>query len=405
MIERDLLACALHSRQDYELILSYISVKSNSYSKEFQLLLGKIGEYYARDSDAGVVSSDVLMAQIGETLRSEKLVARLTEFVNEAAAGTASLANVKAVILLAKQQEVADKLSAALVTDLGSEKIDALVEELKELRSKNSLDDNQDDDILHNVDLFKLMEEEYDPTNVIELYPRSLNDRLDAGAKKGHHVTLFGMSNIGKSAFSINLGCGTARQGKRVMHLINEDRGQDIYIRYVSNLSDMDKHSVRDNPHLANERALAKGLGNVIVKDIKPGSPEEIKRLVEKYKPDVIIVDQLRNLIVKADSRVNQLERAATEMRNIAKQCGVLVVSVTQAGDSARDKLVLDGGDIDFSNVGIPAQADLLIGIGCNAEYEQQGLRMLTLIKNKIGAEEDHFPVKIVKALSRYVSV
>ena len=404
-MERDLLACALHSRQDYELILSYISVKSNSYSKEFQLLLGKIGEYYARDSAVEGVSPELLMAQIGETLRSEKLVARLTEFVNEAAAGTASLANVKAVILLAKQQEVADKLSAALVTDLGSEKIDALVEELKELRSKNSLDDNQDDDILHNVDLFKLMEEEYDPTNVIELYPRSLNDRLDAGAKKGHHVTLFGMSNIGKSAFSINLGCGTARQGKRVMHLINEDRGQDIYIRYVSNLSDMDKHSVRDNPYLANERAMAKGLGNVIVKDIKPGSPEEIKRLVEKYKPDVIIVDQLRNLIVKADSRVNQLERAATEMRNIAKQCGVLVVSVTQAGDSARDKLVLDGGDIDFSNVGIPAQADLLIGIGCNAEYEQQGLRMLTLIKNKIGAVEDHFPVKIVKALSRYVSV
>ena len=120
MIEKDLLACALHSRQDYELILSYISVKSNSYSKEFSLLMGKIGEYYARDSDDGVVSSDVLMAQIGETLRSEKLVARLTEFVNEAAAGTASLANVKAVILLAKQQEVADKLSAALVTDLGS---------------------------------------------------------------------------------------------------------------------------------------------------------------------------------------------------------------------------------------------------------------------------------------------
>ena len=66
---------------------------------------------------------------------------------------------------------------------------------------------------------------------------------------------------------------------------------------------------------------------------------------------------------------------------------------------------MLDGGDIDFSNVGIPAQADLLIGIGCNAEYEQQGLRMLTLIKNKIGAVEDHFPAKIVKALSRYVSV
>ena len=139
-MEKELLGLALSSRADYELVISHLNVKSSSYSKELQLLLGKIGEYYARDSAVEGVSSELLMAQIGETLRSEKLVARLTEFVNEAAAGTASLANVKAVILLAKQQEVADKLSAALVTDLGSEKIDALVKELQELRARDSLD-------------------------------------------------------------------------------------------------------------------------------------------------------------------------------------------------------------------------------------------------------------------------
>ena len=43
-MEKDLLACALHSRADYELILNYISVKSAAYSKEFQLLMGKVGE-------------------------------------------------------------------------------------------------------------------------------------------------------------------------------------------------------------------------------------------------------------------------------------------------------------------------------------------------------------------------
>lgn len=405
MIEKDLLACALHSRQDYELILSYISVKSNSYSKEFQLLLGKIGEYYARDSAVEGVSSELLMAQIGETLRSEKLVARLTEFVNEAAAGTASLANVKAVILLAKQQEVADKLSAALVTDLGSEKIDALVKELQELRARDSLDECEDEDVMMDVDLIYLMNQEYDPSNVLEIYPKSLNQRLDVGAKKGHHITIFARPNIGKTAFTVNLGSGIARQGKRVMHLINEDRKEDVYIRYVSNLSGMDKHSIRDNPAEADRIARQNGLDNVIVINIKPGTPDLIRHYIDKYKPDAVIVDQLRNLQVKAESRTNQLEASATAMRNIGKEKNVLMITVTQAGDSARDKLVLDDGDIDFSNTGIPAQADLLIGIGCDAEYEAQGLRMLNLIKNKIGAIEEHFPVKIVKALSRYLSV
>ena len=118
-----------------------------------------------------------------------------------------------------------------------------------------------------------------------------------------------------------------------------------------------------------------------------------------------MIVDQLRNLQVKADSRTNQLEAAATAMRNIGKECNVLMVSVTQAGDSGRDKLILDDGDIDFSNTGIPAQADLLIGIGVDPDHEARDLRVLSIIKNKIGGIEDHFPVRINRLLSRYGNV
>ena len=404
-MEKDLLACALHSRADYELILNYISVKSAAYSKEFQLLMGKVGEYYGRDAGAQSVSAEVLLAQVGETLRNEKMVARLSEFVHDAAGSATSLTNVRQVVLLAKQQEVADKLSAALVSDLGSDKIDALVKELTELRSRESLDECEDEDVMQGVDLIHLMNQEYDPTNVIEILPRSLNQRLDVGAKRGHHIVVFARPNIGKTAFTVNLGSGIARQGKRVMHLINEDRKEDVYIRYVSNLSGMDKHSIKADPAEADRIARACGLDNVIVINIKPGTPDQIRHYIDKYKPDAVIVDQLRNLNVKADSRVNQLDFSATQMRNIGKEKNVLMVSVTQAGDSARDKLVLDDGDIDFSNTGIPAQADLLIGIGVNEEYEAQGLRMLNLIKNKIGAIEDSFPVKIIKALSRYVSV
>lgn len=404
-MERDLLACALHSRQDYELILNYIEPKSNSYSKEFQVLLEKVGEYYARDNDSASVSTEVLLAQIAGTIRSEKVANRLSDFVNEATAGTASLANVKAVILLAKQQEVADKLSAALVTDLRSDKINALIQELQDLREKETLDEGDDEDVMVNVDLAYLMTQEYDPANVIRILPESLNKRLDHGAKKGHHIIIFARPNKGKTAFTVNLGCGVARQGKRVMHLINEDRAQDVYIRYVTNLAGMDKHSVRDNPKEADRIARENGLDNVIVINISPGTPDQIKHYIKKYQPDCVIVDQLRNLSVKADGRVNQLEQAATSMRNLAKQMDVLMVSVTQAGDSARDKLILDDGDIDFSNTGIPAQADLLIGIGVDDRHEEEGLRVLNLIKNKIGAIEEHFPVRIVKTLSRYISV
>lgn len=402
-MEKELLACALHSRQDYEQIVQYIPAKSKSYSPEFQAIFTKISEWYERDSSAVNVAPDVLAEQMASTIRSEKALARLQSLISEAY--TVSVPNVMDVVLSAKRQEVADKLSAALVTGEHGDKVDALMEEYNSLRSANGLDPADEDDVMIDVDVTSLMVQEYDPTNVIQLYPQSLNDRLDGGAKKGHHITVFARPNVGKTAFTVNIGSGVARQGKRVMHLINEDRKEDLYLRYVCNLSGMDKHSVRDNPAEAQRRANENGLSNVIVISIKPGTPEQIKRLIQKYQPDVVIVDQLRNLQVKADSRVNQLESAATHMRNIGKQENVLMISVTQAGDSARDKLILDDGDIDFSNTGIPAQADLLIGIGCNEEYKAMGQRVLNLIKNKIGAMEEHFPVKIVESLSRYKSI
>ena len=39
-MEKELLGLALSSRADYELVISHLNVKSSSYSKELQFLLG-----------------------------------------------------------------------------------------------------------------------------------------------------------------------------------------------------------------------------------------------------------------------------------------------------------------------------------------------------------------------------
>jgi hypothetical protein len=82
-----------------------------------------------------------------------------------------------------------------------------------------------------------------------------------------------------------------------------------------------------------------------------------------------------------------------------------VVVSVTQAGDSANNKEILDMGDVDFSNTGIPAQADVMIGMGVTPALDQQGVRMLSLPKNKIGGDHSNFLVRINPFLSRVTSI
>ena len=137
-MELALLKCSLTSRQDYELITQHVDYKDRgkkkaAYSQEFQVLMDRVGKYYERDPTAESADIEVIGAQIEESIRSEKLVSRLKDILSEAAGSSVSVANVREVVLLAQEQEVADKLAAALVAG-DRAKADALIVELQTLR-------------------------------------------------------------------------------------------------------------------------------------------------------------------------------------------------------------------------------------------------------------------------------
>lgn len=406
-MELPLLAASLRSRDDFDLIKAYIEMRSATYSKRFQIVMKKVGEYYQRDKSAANVDASILLTQIAESIRNDKHVQQFTDMINEAVASTGSDINVKAAILLAKQQEVGDSLAQALAMDSSQSKVDDLLRELQQLRTLTNLDELAEEglEVYHDIDLSDLIVREFNPELLIKVFPKSLNDRLDGGLKRGHHLTAFGPVEVGKSALCINASSGFARQGKRGLYFINEDRPQDIIMRHISNLSGLTKQQIHHDPQRAQKMANEAGFQNIIVVNCSPGTPQQIEDYIDKYEPEWVVVDQLRNLKVKAESRVNQLEAAATAVRNIGKKTDTLMVSVTQAGDSASGKLILETGDVDFSNVGIPAQADVMVGIGMDATMEAEGTRMLSLPKNKISGLHEHFPVRITPSLSRLTSV
>ena len=409
-MEAQLLAASLTSRDSYELIKEYITLKSSTYSKQFQVVMNKLGEYYARDSAAVKADVDLLLTQISETIRNDKHIATFRDMLSAAQAVDLSEANVKATVLLAKQQEVGDRLSQALVMDAGQAKVDELLQELQALRAVTSIEQLASQEEAARVlsgaelDLDALLHKENDASNLIKLYPTSLNERVDGGVKRGHHIIIFARPNAGKTATCVHMSCGFLHQGFRVLYIINEDREEDIYLRHVNNLSGYDKYSLTGNSQEAQTKARSRGIDRLVIAGLAPGSIKQIAELIEQHSPDVVIVDQLRNLNVRADSRVNQLDAAARGVRDLGKYYNVLMVSVTQAGDSAEGKAVLDMGDVDFSNTGIPAACDVLLAIGKDATLEAEQRRMISLPKNKLGREE-HFVVNITPSLSRLSNV
>lgn len=400
-MDQNLIALALKSRDSYFKIIDHITLDRHSpiTKKLFQL----IDEYYQRDESATHVDTSVLISLLKERLTNDKHVDQFREVIAEASSLDISVPNTELIILESKKSEIGYALAQALVE---KREDDALIEEFLNLREATSLNQLKDEPTaLSTGDLRTYLSQVLDTSNRMGIYPEVVNARLDGGAARGHHITVFGRPESGKTATVINIMCGLARQGFKGIYCGNEDKDEDIFIRIISNLSGYDRFRIGHNMDEAIQRARDNGLDNItVIHGFAPGSPRQIENLIKEYEPSWVVVDQLRNLSMKNESRVDQLEKAATALRNLGKKYNLLMISVTQAGDSASGKAVLDMGDVDYSNTGIPAAADVMLGVGMSPEQDRMGLRTISFPKNKISGFHGEVVVRLIPQLSRLVS-
>jgi hypothetical protein len=216
------------------------------------------------------------------------------------------------------------------------------------------------------------------------------------------HMVIFARPEAGKSLNGIHIASGWARSGKKGIFFENEDRTATTRMRFATNLTAMTVDEIRARRDVARDLLHSHGFGNVRVQSLEPGSPQEIAHYVKTERPDWIVVNQIRNLQPPGRmSTVERLEHVATAIRTIAKKYGCAAISITQAGDSANNKLILEQGDVDYSNTGIPASADVMLGIGSNEAYREADMRELSTPKNKLSGESEwHATVKIDKKRS-----
>jgi hypothetical protein len=168
----------------------------------------------------------------------------------------------------------------------------------------------------------------------------------------------------------------------------------------------VDSYAVEDNPKAYTDLAKERGYDNFICHQMYPGTVGEITKMIDKYEPDAVFVDQLRNLSMKGASSLTEvLERGGRAMRNLGLRYGNRVFSVTQAGESAHNKPVVDYNDVEYSNTGFAATVDLFIGIGSDEQLRQQGTSIITLSRNKISGVQESYAVQVDKLKSKIRSM
>jgi archaellum biogenesis ATPase FlaH len=394
-LEKKVVAAAIRSREAYARITAASS--PDQYTPYAVQILKLCEQFYARDKDAKKADLDVLGEWIKQKVTPKNQEIYLT-YLQGCGAIDVSALNIAELVVETKRQAIRQRLAAACLAPDGHMQVVELIDQLKALET---VEEDDKEEVYVDVSIENRLARARDNTGRMRLLPKALDDAVKGRCKPGHHIVVFARPETGKTALTLTMAYGFCLQKLSVIVFGNEEPVADTIDRAQCCFTGMSEEEMMTDPAKAQKLLKERGWEHLRFIPLSPGSPKQIERYVERYKPDVIIVDQIRNLMVGQETRVNQLEMAATAMRNIGKRHSVLVISVTQAGDSADQKKVLGMGDIDFSNTGIPAQADLMLGMGVDDQLERDNARMLATPKNKIGGSHVHFLVRINPTISR----
>lgn len=396
--ELKVLSSCLQSREAWARVQGLLT--KGDLSEKGTMIFGAIGDYYERDSEATACDAEIVTRAVTRSLPAEKHRQLFTSVMEQVASSGASPENVVSDFIATKREATGQSLSVKLASSSDSDECALLAEEYLSLCRAEELEEGaQEAEVAPS--LRATLESAYDPSNLIQLEPPALNRRLGGGLLRGHHLIAFARPEMGKTMMCVNWIDGFLTQGLKVLYCGNEDPMEDVILRIASRMTQQSKHEVLDDLDGTDEAMRANGYNGLVVFPMSPGSPREIEEEVRSHKPDVVIVDQLRNLNMREDNFTMQLDKAARAIRVIGKRHKALMISITQAGDSARNKDILDDGDIDYSNTGVPGACDVLLGLGGAAATVEDGRRIMSLPKNKPGDNHDNFPVIVDTTISR----
>lgn len=395
-MEKKILSALVFERGAYEKLNRVLS-KYEVLSDQGAILYESIAHFYDNDSKADNLDREWLVQRLARKYpKHADMFVGVVEQLEPV-----STENIVEEFLELRKQRVGEKLAGALLsTDIDI--VNGLLEEYQDLSECEEIE--EDASVYEGMGAEELLQI-FSPENMVPIYPAVLNEKLGGGVPRGGHVIIFARPEAGKTLTAVNMTAGMAHAGKRIQYFGNEDPAKLILLRIISRMTGWTREQIMADPRAATDLALSRGYGNVRLVSMAPGTVADVRKHVLEYKPDAIILDQLTNLNHKNLSKTEKFEEVAYRIRMLVKELDIVGISFCQAGESAEGKLMLDMDDVYYSNTGIAAQADVMVGIGFNNEYAAMSRRFLSLPKNKIGGDHEGVAVTIEPSISRMVGV
>lgn len=229
--------------------------------------------------------------------------------------------------------------------------------------------------------------------------------------RKGDFGFIFARPETGKTTFLASEVSFMAEQSEGPVLWINNEEVNDkvksrIYQATVGATLEQMLSNTRKYDGLYNERLRDKIL---MPKQASYGR-KDVDRLCQRYKPSLIVIDQIDKITGFAADREDLILGAIYQWaRELAKQYGP-VIGVCQADGSGENQRWLTMGNVANAKTSKQAEADWILGIGAISDTGWENIRFLHLSKNKLSGDKDSDPalrhgkmeVLIEPTLARY---
>lgn len=373
-MDKRIIKCAIESREFFNKLEDLVTDKDLSTFGKY--IYEEVRDFYSIDPSAQAIDLGLITERL--TRKYEKKADFFKEYLSSLPENVSGL-NVIDELNVIRKSALADEIASGLIQKKP-------VEELMEryLTEKDYVTKLSGD--VYEAPSLKDLVDSVRRDNLIPIYPSKLNEAIGGGVPRQSQICVYARPDVGKTTTAVNMVGGMLRAGYKVLYVGNEDPSEIVILRVLSRLTGVPRQEIATNPDKYEVIARERGYNNFVFAGLSPGTIAEIRKLVQVIEPDIMIIDQVKNLHVTKTSTVDNLEEAVEHTRNIAKEFNLVSVVVTQAGESARNKLILDLEDVYNSKTGIPGQMDLMIGVGQNQEYKDSSRLVLSFPKNKLSA-------------------
>ena len=208
------------------------------------------------------------------------------------------------------------------------------------------------------------------------------------GVNDGHLIVGGARPNTGKTSFHASLIAGPggfAEQGAKCVVLCNEEAYHRVGARYLTAVSGMTMHEIRDNPREAQQR-WAKLSDNIKLKESTGQNMHWVELVCKTYKPDVVVLDMGDKFAT--DQSHEGLKACSIHARQIAKEYGCAIFYMSQLSAEAEGRTTLNQSMMEGSKTGKASEADLMLLIAKDPPVEgieDDGFtRHINIAKNKL---------------------